>query len=57
MNRVRRHLLKVFSIWPLSLAAPGILAAQVYVVIDGWVMKRTDLKAGLAPRTKPKHAR
>ena len=44
MKRTRRRLLKVFLLWPLSLAAPRIFAAQDYVVIDGWVMKRTELE-------------
>lgn len=46
MNRIRRRLLKIFIILlPSSLTVPKIFAAQEYVVIDGWVMKRSDIES------------
>jgi hypothetical protein len=43
MKRMRRRLLKIFVILPLSLLAPRLLADNEYIVIDGWVMKRSDI--------------
>jgi hypothetical protein len=44
MNRIRRRLLEVFSLCPLSLALSRIFVSTEYVVIDGWVMKRSDVE-------------
>ena len=44
MHRIRRDLLKLFLVWPLPLAAARAQAAEEYVIVDGWVMKRTDLQ-------------
>jgi len=45
MNHLRRDLLKLFLVWPLPLAAARVQAAEEYVIVDGWVMKRTDLES------------
>jgi hypothetical protein len=49
MHRIRRDLLKLFLVWPLPLAAARAQAAEEYVIVDGWVMKRTDLQPKNAP--------
>jgi hypothetical protein len=52
MNRIRRQMLEMFFLLPCLLAVPGIRgisgirAAGEYVVIDGWVMKRSDVESG-----------
>jgi hypothetical protein len=58
MNRIRRQMLEMFFLLPCLLAVPGIRgisrisrisrtrAAGEYVVIDGWVMKRSDIESG-----------
>jgi len=44
-DHLRRDLLKLFLVWPLPLAAARVQAAEEYVIVDGWVMKRTDLES------------
>ncbi len=44
MNRMRRRLMKMFVIVPSLLALPRMIPTPEYVVIDGWVMKRSDLE-------------
>jgi len=44
-NRIRRGLLQLFLVWPLPVAAARTPAAEEYVIIDGWVMRRSDLEA------------
>jgi hypothetical protein len=46
MNRIRRQMLEMFFLLPCMLAAPGIRAAGEYVVVDGWIMKRSDIEPG-----------
>lgn len=45
-SRARRRLLKAISASLLPLATPGLFAAEEFVVVDGWVMKRSDLERG-----------
>lgn len=43
IDEIRRRLLKLLLLWPMTLAASRVSVDGEYIVIDGWVMKRTDL--------------
>jgi hypothetical protein len=45
MNRMRRRLLKLLLLWPFTLAASRVLVDEEFVIVDGWVMKRTDFES------------
>ncbi len=45
VNRIRRGLLKVLFALPASLTLAKVFTLGEFIVIDGWVLNRSDLES------------